>query len=248
MKAKSLSTSAFSSIVRLCAAFCLALGGLALHPPQPAHAATTWIVTETNGDYTNGICNSGFSCYLRDAVAKAQNGDVITFIPSLAGQTISVSSELALTKNITIAGPGDSSVTISVNDSNVARIFNVGSTVTMNNLVLTNGYTTASGGAINNSGNLTLNNVTIQSSTARNVNGIGGGIFNSGTLIINRSVFLNDTAQGSGGGGAIYNSSGTVTITDSTFSGNSANQGGAIANGAQVTVTGSTFTGNSGSA
>lgn len=248
MNAKTSLTSAFSSIIRLCAAFCLALGGLALHSPQPVHAATTWIVTETNGDYSTGICYSGSYCFLRDAVANAQNGDVITFKSSLAGQTISLSSELVLTKNIAIAGPGDSSVIISGRD--VARIFNVGSTVTLSNLVLTNGYTTASGGEINNSGYLTLNNVTIQSSAARNINGIGGGIFNSGTLIINRSVFLNNTAQGSGGGGAIYISSGTVTITDSTFSGNSASQGGAIANWTpgNLTVTGSTFTANSGSA
>src|SRR6476646_5822152 len=57
---------------------------------------TTIIVTNTND---NGPGS------LRQALVDAQDGDTIQFDSSLNGQTITLSGELVIDKNITISGP-----------------------------------------------------------------------------------------------------------------------------------------------
>ncbi|MCQ2378369.1 MAG: right-handed parallel beta-helix repeat-containing protein, partial [Victivallaceae bacterium] len=74
----------------------------------------------------------------------------------------------------------------------------------------------------------------------------GGAVYNSGTVSISDSTFSGNSAMGDGGGGAVYNG-GTVSISDSTFSGNSAwYDGGAFCNysHATATISDSVFTGN----
>lgn len=86
---------------------------------------------------------------------------------------------------------------------------------------------------------VTVNNVTLQSSSTVGYGGGGGAIYNyNGTLNLNYSTISGNVA-GSGGGG-VYNG-GTATITYSTFSNNSAQQGGAIHNAGTLTVLNSTF-------
>jgi hypothetical protein len=65
------------------------------------------------------------------------------------------------------------------------------------------------------------------------IDGAGGAIFNSGTLTVSGSNFFNNSAghanqSGSrgAGGGAIYNYSGTATISGCNLSGNTAYVGG----------------------
>ena len=81
------------------------------------------------------------------------------------------------------------------------------------------GYLPDDGGAIKNSGTLTLNNCTITGNTA-NFNapcctdtGRGGGIYNgpSASLTINGCTITNNKAFG---GGGIYNDGGDYTIAD----------------------------------
>src|SRR6516225_1711232 len=61
---------------------------------------------------------------LRAEIAAAQNNDKIVFAPSLNGKTIALTSgELAITKGLTIQGPGASQLTISGN--NRFRVFEV---------------------------------------------------------------------------------------------------------------------------
>ncbi len=180
---------------------------------------------------------------LRNAVMLANRGVDVTikFAPSLAGgQTITLTGELTLNKSMTI--DGGSNVTISGND--VTRIFLVNSMATavnIDNLTITQGLALGNsgtggdgqGGAIYNSGTLTLVNDTISNSVAQ-----GGAGANGAAGAPGAAVSLLGTppksgegpngrpggAGGSGGdgeGGAIYNT-GVLTITHCTLSGNEA--------------------------
>lgn len=55
---------------------------------------------------------------LRDAIAAANNGDVIQFDPSLQGGTVDLtSSTLLVNKSITIEGPGPGGIAIGRDES-----------------------------------------------------------------------------------------------------------------------------------
>src|SRR5438128_827076 len=95
---------------------------------------------------------------LRAAVVAAVKGDTITFDPTLAGKTITLTSgEIAITKSLTINGPGAANLAISGNHT--SRIFNINAVTTISGLTFTNGQTTGDGGAIITSFNVTLNSV-----------------------------------------------------------------------------------------
>lgn len=77
----------------------------------------------------------------------------------------------------------------------------------------------------------------------------GGAIYNSGTLTVTNSTFsANQTSILLGAGSAIYNNSGTLTLTNSTFSANqAAPSGGAIAiGGGTATAKGTILAASSG--
>jgi hypothetical protein len=102
-----------------------------------------------------------------------------------------------------------------------------------------------SGGAIFNSGVVTVNNSLI---TANRAFLKGGGIYNTGTLTVNNStieknvVDITHTYQQSGGG--ILNT-GTATINNTTISNNQANHSaGGIGNNGNLTIHNSTISGN----
>ena len=106
----------------------------------------------------------------------------------------------------------------------------------------------ASCGAIDNQGPMTITTSTFYNNYANNNYTSGGAICNGATLTITDSTFNTNSSQGnnSGVGGAIYHYSGTLTVTNSTFSGNTAvTSGGAIySQGGTVQISNSTF-GNS---
>ncbi|MBC8095864.1 MAG: hypothetical protein H7Y43_08625, partial [Akkermansiaceae bacterium] len=135
---------------------------------------------------------------------------------------------------------------IQFNGNNASRVFfvNSGVNATLTGLILTNG-TASQGGAIQNLGNLTLNQCTLVNNLADCACGIGGGaVLNRSNLIANNSTFIGNAA---GFGGAIFNDlNSTLTINQSTFSGNiGTNSGGAIYNfNATMTVSQSTVVGN----
>ena len=89
-KSQKLQIMRFSLILAL-------LGGMfGAVPAEPVQAATH-TVTNTN--------DSGAGS-LREAIAAAASGDTITFNPSLAGQTIALSTQLDINKILTIDGSG----------------------------------------------------------------------------------------------------------------------------------------------
>lgn len=177
---------------------------------SPAQAAT-FTVTNASDSGTGS---------LRQAIADANaapGADTISF--SIGGTITLTSGALVVTDDLTIDGPGATSLTVSGNRvSGILRANSGGVTLEVDDLTLANG-------------------------SAHD----GAAIFNNGGRVaVARGVFLQNRAL-SGGGGAINNFSGTATVTDSTFSGNSAFAGGAIENvgGATLTITNSTFSGNS---
>jgi len=202
---------------------------------------------------------------LRAAIFTANNNsdptNTITFAPSLAGRTITLTTgELAITKSLTISGPGANLLTISGN--NTSRVFDIsgGKTVTIAGLTIAHGKA-ATGGGIDNAGTLTLTNSTLANNQA--VGGMGGGgILNeaSARLTLDHDALTGNLATTSVGsdvfGGGLLNL-GVATVTSSTFKGNQAlgggsgtffggSVGGGIDNfgGATLIVTGITFINN----
>lgn len=140
-----------------------------------------------------------------------------------------------------VSGTGGSYPVISANSSTVTMLDNQVNT-TITNVGFTGANMTGDGGAIKNSGTLTINGTGTGGSIYNNVvQGNGGAIFNtsSGTLNISGIQLNKNEAQGAGAnqgfGGAIYNytsaSDTSLSITNVSFSENNASSfGGAIAN------------------
>ncbi len=155
--------------------------------------------------------------------------------------------QLAVDRNVTIAGSGAATVTVDANNS--SRIFNIGAGVrtSINGLSLWRGSAGAgSGGAIlvNSGANLDLRGAEVVSSTASS----GGAIANLGVATIGNSILRGNTAVV---GGAVANAVGmTLTITNTTIISNVASggvlggTGGAVNNAGRVTLENATITGN----
>jgi putative cell wall-binding protein len=182
---------------------------------------------------------------LRQAVvdANAAGGvDEITFTSDVTG-AITLASQIAVTDDLTITGPGADVLTVSGNDA--SRIFNVsGADLSVSGLDLANGAAGVGqlGGAINVlNGDLTLIDVVVRDSTA----GLAGGAIclQSGLLTIASSALFGNEALSVGGGAAVV---GDADITDSTFTDNEAGSdgGGLFSLAGDVAITGSTFADN----
>ncbi len=158
---------------------------------------------------------------LREALsfsASLAGSERITFAPSTWGVITLGGTNLAITKDVKIVGPGSDKLTIDANAA--SRVFFVSSGVTaaIEGLTITGGKTAA--------------------------NNHGAGISNSGNVTLRRVVITeNETGSGGFGGGVFHSGTGTLTIEESTFSGNSATFGGALASGAtgSIMIAGSTF-------
>jgi hypothetical protein len=202
----------------------------AVNNAPPAGLRST--VVTTAQDDANGIVPNQVT--LRDAINTVNNGlnQPITFKASGTG-TISLQAALpALDKNVTITG-NNNTIQGNATAGNPYSIFQVSPDVTaeIDNLIITGGNNVI-GGGINNAGSsLTLNNDVITANTASQ----GGGIFNqaASNLYLTNDLIQYNTASVFGGG--IANSGGTVTVTASgnptTILGNNGGQlGGGIYN------------------
>ncbi|MFN7844870.1 MAG: S8 family serine peptidase, partial [Pirellula sp.] len=137
------------------------------------------------------------------------------------------SGDLDLLGNITLVGLGVNRTTIDA--AGIDRVMKVypGATVSMTGLTLTGGKapTDHSGGAILNSGNLSLDLVTIKNNEAMGGPvSLGGGIAHwNGNLNLYRSTL--DSNQAIGGGGVFVTNGATAKIDSSTLEQNVADAG-----------------------
>jgi hypothetical protein len=142
---------------------------------------------------------------LRATIAAAQSGDQIVFDNSLQGQTITLASQLTITKSLDIEGPGADQLAVSGNHA--SRIFDIsgGVMVTIAGLTMTDGLVVqvgaaAQGGAIRNVGStLTVADAVLSDNEARGVGAPGrdGAIESSSgaSLIVMNSQFLDNLAH-----------------------------------------------------
>lgn len=181
------------------------------------------------GGCDGGVCTSEFAC-TKDGIlnAIAAGGGPYTF--ACDGPTRFTIGLTNIDNDVTLDGENGLTVvgTFVVSPGVVAELrrltIDEGCCGSWNEL--------AAGGAIFNSGTLTLASCTL----TRNLGDAGGAIFNDeGVLtLVDSTVSWNTTASA---GGALYNNEGTVTITNSTLSNNDAGDGGAVyTDGGTVTL------------
>lgn len=164
---------------------------------------------------------------LRRAVTDANDGDTITFNPSLIAQgnnTIALlSGEISFNKDLTFIGLITSSDTLFVSGSNVSRVFNIaqGTVTKMDRMAIVNGSAGAAGGGIN-AYILTVSNSVIMGNSVSSIsNTVGGGIF-AYNLTLEHSLVKNNSVispDGSIGGGV---SAFFLTINHCIITGNTA--------------------------
>jgi predicted outer membrane repeat protein len=173
--------------------------------------------------------------------------DTVEFQDGLTG-TISLNSDIAITDDVDVAGPGQSIIIIDAQMN--GRIFTVDYgddnndiSVSISALKLINGHATAeednTGGAISSDELLTLDSCVFEN----NSSSAGGAV--ASTRIINEiknCTFNNNSTIGRGG--AVWNQFTVNSISNSEFSGNDADMGGAIFNEAPVVIKESMFSDN----
>ena len=236
-----------------------------------AALSMTVFPASTAGAATDTVfnCNSSGPGSLPAVVAAASSGDTVTFALSPPCSTITLAGPIDISTNLTIVGPGAS--TLAVSEGSPSDVFDVASTATAATIsgltvedgstafdnagtltveacTLTDNGTSASGGIVNK-GTLTVTGSTLSDNGIGAGNGFGGGaIFNDkGTVTITDTTLLDNAAANAVKGGGIYNNDGSVNISGSTLSGNNTGDGdgGAIYNrGGTVTITASTLAGN----
>lgn len=183
-----------------------ALGSIAA-PVADAPATRTYTVTNLNDDGPGS---------LRDIIRQVNASPTeATVVFSVTG-TITLSSQLELSNDVTIQGPGTD--LLQINGNAQGRVFFVDSGVTAS----ISGVTVS--GGVPQWGDYPTGTVS------------GGGIFNAGTLTLANDVVSGNTAgmakayadagvyDRAGNGGGVYNL-GDLTVVDSTISGNVAGHG-----------------------
>jgi hypothetical protein len=173
---------------------------------RTAPAITTWTVTsltDTNpGGQGVGMGTEGDLRYcINQANQSSASTNIINFGPNASDGTLLLSQQLpTLQTNVTINGPGASTVTIMRQpDAPNFSIFSVASGVTdiINGLTIENGNNTL-GGGVYNQGTLYLLNDDLLANAASS----GGGVYNAGAAWLYASDVVMDANYASTSGGA----------------------------------------------
>ncbi len=200
-----------------------------MDPGWLAQVTGVTVTTSRDSVSADGLCS------LREAIEAVNTnarvnecgvGQAIVFDSSLAGEPITLNSELAITQNVDIRGSGSDKTVLS--GGGRGRVLTVGlkTTVTLRNLSITEGRADR-GGGIYNLGSLVISESVLVGNTATDH---GGAIFNrydTSGLRMDRSVVTRNSAMT---GGALFMLFGTAGITNSAISDNTADVGGGIYN------------------
>jgi hypothetical protein len=170
--------------------------------------------------------------------------DTIQFDPNLFSggmQTLSLSQgAFLLNKSVSINGPGRTLLTLDAQQKSQIFVIaktptgpaRINATVTLDDMTLTNGKSTAAnisgdGGAVRSflsaTGSLTINNCTITNNSSAFE---GGAIGSFGPLTIENCIISNNSSTDEGGG--VFNQGESPTITDSSITDNQASGGGGV--------------------
>ncbi|UCG33217.1 MAG: hypothetical protein JSU68_01020 [Phycisphaerales bacterium] len=201
--------------------------------------AATYTVSDFGDDGSPG--------QLRTLVAGAADTDVIN-IP--AGTIVLQTGRISILASITIQGAGATNTIIDGDDAD--RVFRtaLGTTVTIANVTIRNGFTPFNGGGVESGGTMTLVNCVVTGCEARGVGVYGGGVFSTGPLTLTHCrIEGNEAVDGHGGG---VSAEGPLTVEACTIRDNEASidVGGVVTSGGGVfasgggTVTDSTITDN----
>jgi predicted outer membrane repeat protein len=221
----------------------------------------TTAVDEDNGTPDPG---TGTGASLREIVNFANSlpgPQTIVFSPSLAGQSINLSSAgdttvgnsaLRVTGNLTIQGlTAGSGVTVRRSSGGALRLFLVGlgASLTVNDLTLADGDASGSfGGAVYNLGTLRMNRCTVRNNRAAAGGALASGGGGSGqTMTLTNCTIVSNEAAGAGGG--IQNQPGsTLALTNVTLTGNTLTgspSGAGLANDGSAVLINTIVAGNS---
>jgi hypothetical protein len=184
--------------------------------PTPLVVCNVTIASNDALGFVNAINAANANGSLADTICLANS--TYTFLT--ASNSIALPS---ITTPITIVGNG--AVLERGSGAPQFRAFNVttSGSLTLQNLTLRNFHAGGgNGGAVQNTGSLTLDGVTVTGNSAR----FAGGIHSNGTLTIANSTFTSNTSQENAG--AIYLNSGTLTMSNTTLESNSARYGSGV--------------------
>jgi hypothetical protein len=212
-------------------------------------ANTGWLIpalllvaSAAQADVFHVTSNADFGAgTLRNAIdqANANPGpDEITFAEALG--TITVTGQMDISDTLTITGPTGGQVISGDGQTRILAVTTEDTPLTLENLVLTDGLTTAdsqtpactendgTGGALCSRSVVHLKRVTIQNSRSLGANAYGGGLWltAAGTItdsIIRNNRFEGTTSASAGGGGLHCSCAGeTLSIHNSLIEGNTA--------------------------
>jgi hypothetical protein len=165
---------------------------------------------------------------LRQALSNAPAGQTIRVILE-PGSVIELQSALpAITKSVTLEGNGvtltrAASWTASSSTSQLLYINSSSAEVTIRGVHFKDGLATDYGGAVRNTGTLTLESCIFSGNRTTASNAWGGAVYSSNTLTIRSCTFYGNTSSGGSGGAVYFSASGkTLTLTGNVFSGNTA--------------------------
>jgi len=204
-------------------------------------ASALWCVSSSASTLIVTTAADSGAGSLRGQIAAAAAGDVIQFDPALDGQIIVLATQLNITRELKIEGPGAARITIS--GGNRTRIFFATAPLTLSGLNLKNGL--GNGGALQVlRARASVAGCTFTDNAAPN--GQGGAVYNpSSPIEFSQCTFSGNTASLGFGGAFSGSPNAAVTMTDCVFSKNSADWGGAIFASAQLTLVRCVFTDNS---